>query len=207
MGALNSLAQLVLKAAMPGVPDFYQGSEFWDLALVDPDNRRPVDFPARARALSSIGEPPDWRALASTWPDGRLKFALMRQLLALRQRLPDVFTNGSYRPLAVVGPNRGEIVAFARLGERNAVIVVSGRLFGHATQGGRRWPPGQAWNASVLAEGFSAMRTVLAVEKTMTGPSLAAADLFDVLPIAVLQAQYAPAKRERPRTKVGAPAK
>jgi hypothetical protein len=83
---------------------------------------------------------------------------------------------------------------------------VSGRLFGRATQGGRRWPPGQAWNASVLAEGFSAMRTVLGVEKTMTGPSLAAADLFDVLPIAVLQAQYALAKRERPRTKVSAPA-
>jgi len=84
---------------------------------------------------------------------------------------------------------------------------VSGRLFGRATQGGRRWPPAQAWNASVLAEGFSAMRTVLAVGKTMTGPSLAAADLFDVLPIAVLQARYAPAKRERPRTKVSAAAK
>jgi len=207
MGALNSLAQLVLKAAMPGVPDFYQGSEFWDLALVDPDNRRPVDFAARASALNAIGQPPDWRALASAWPDGRVKFALTRQLLTLRQQLPDVFTNGSYRPLAVVGPNRHEIVAFARLGEQHAVIVVSGRLFGRVTQGGRRWPPGQAWNASVLAEGFSAMRTVLTVGKTMTGPSLAAADLFDVLPIAVLQARYAPAKRERTRTKVSAAAK
>ena len=207
MGALNSLAQLVLKAAMPGVPDVYQGTEFWNLALVDPDNRRPVDFAARASVLDAIGQPPDWRALASTWPDGHVKFALMRQLLALRQQLPDVFTNGSYRPLAVVGPNRNEIVAFARLGEQNAVIVVSGRLFGRATQGGRRWPPAQAWNASVLAEGFSAMRTVLTIGKTMTGPSLAAADLFDVLPIAVLQARYAPAKRERPRTKVSAAAK
>jgi (1->4)-alpha-D-glucan 1-alpha-D-glucosylmutase len=207
MGALNSLAQLVLKAGMPGVPDFYQGSELWDLSLVDPDNRRSVDFAAQASALNSIGEPPDWHALASKWPDGRVKFALMRQLLALRQRLPDVFTNGSYRPLAIVGPNRHELVAFARLGERNAVIVVSGRLFGRATQDGRRWPPGQAWNASVLADGFSTMRSVLALDKTMTGPSLAAADLFDVLPIAVLQARYTPAKRERPRTKVSAAAK
>jgi (1->4)-alpha-D-glucan 1-alpha-D-glucosylmutase len=207
MGALNSLAQLLLKAAMPGIPDFYQGTEFWDLALVDPDNRRPVDFAARASALNAIGGPPDWRALASTWPDGHVKLALTRQLLALRQQLPDVFTNGSYRPLAVVGPNRHEVVAFARLGEQNAVIVVSGRLFGRATQGGRRWPPGQAWNASVLVENFSAIRTVLAVGKTMTGPSLAAADLFDVLPIAVLQAQCAPAKRKRPSTKVAAPAK
>jgi hypothetical protein len=84
---------------------------------------------------------------------------------------------------------------------------VSGRLFGRATQDGKRWPPSQAWNASVLADGFSAMRSALGVGKTMMGPSLAAADLFDVLPIAVLQAQYAPAKRERPRTKVSAAAK
>jgi (1->4)-alpha-D-glucan 1-alpha-D-glucosylmutase len=192
---------------MPGVPDFYQGTEFWDLALVDPDNRRPVDFAVRASALNSIGEPPDWPALASTWPDGRIKLALMRQLLALRQQLPDTFTNGSYRPLDVVGPNRREIVAFARLGERSAVIVVSGRLFGRATQDGRRWPPSHAWNASISAEGFSALRSVLGVGKTTTGPRLAAADLFDVLPIAVLQAQYALARRERPRTKMSAAAK
>jgi (1->4)-alpha-D-glucan 1-alpha-D-glucosylmutase len=207
MGALNSLAQLVLKVTLPGVPDFYQGTEFWDLSLVDPDNRRPVDFAARASALNPIGEAPDWRALANTWPDGRVKFALTRQLLALRQQLAEVFTNGSYRPLDVVGPNRHEIVAFARLSERNAVIVVIGRLFGRATQNGQRWPPSQAWNASVLAEGFSAIRSVLGAGKTMTGPGLAAIDLFDVLPIAVLQAQYTPAKRERPRTKVSAAAK
>ena len=62
LGALNSLSQLTLKATMPGVPDFYQGTEFWDLSLVDPDNRRPVDFAARARALASL-EQPDWRRL------------------------------------------------------------------------------------------------------------------------------------------------
>src|SRR5262249_7318018 len=118
-----------------------------------------------------------------------------------------VFTSAPYGPLVGGVPTRQEIVAFARLGEQHAVIVVSGRLFGRVTQGGRRWPPGQAWNASVLAEGFSAIRTVLTVGKTMTGPSLAAADLFDVLPIAVLQARYAPAKRERTRTKVSAAAK
>ena len=207
MGALNSLAQLVLKVALPGVPDFYQGTEFWDLSLVDPDNRRPVDFAARVSALNSIRDAPDWRALASTWPDGHVKFALTRQLLALRQQLPGVFTNGSYRPLDVVGPNRRELVAFARVGERNAVIVVSGRRFGRATQDGHRWPPAQAWNASVLVEGFSAMRNVLAAGKTMPGPSLAAADLFEVLPIALLQAEYAPARRERPRAKVSAAAK
>jgi (1->4)-alpha-D-glucan 1-alpha-D-glucosylmutase len=207
MGALNSLAQLVLKVTIPGVPDFYQGSEFWDLSLVDPDNRRPVDFAARVSALASIGEAPDWHALASTWPDGRVKLALTRELLALRHEFADLFTRGSYRPLDVIGPHRRDIIAFARLGERNAIVVVCGRLFGRATQEGRRWPPSQAWNASVLAGGFSAMRNLLAAGKPLPGPRLPIADLFDVLPIAVLQAQYTPVGRERPTARVSAAAK
>ena len=72
MGALNSMTQVTLKIAMPGVPDFYQGTEFWDLSLVDPDNRRPVDFAACSAALQSIGDEPKWPALADTWPDGRI---------------------------------------------------------------------------------------------------------------------------------------
>jgi (1->4)-alpha-D-glucan 1-alpha-D-glucosylmutase len=75
IGALKSLTQLVLKAMMPGVPDFYQGTEFWDLSLVDPDNRRPVDFQARASLLKVAGDEPDWPALISTWPSGQVKFA------------------------------------------------------------------------------------------------------------------------------------
>jgi len=207
MGAINSLAQLVLKVTIPGVPDFYQGSEFWDLSLVDPDNRRPVDFAARVSALASIGEAPDWHALASTWPDGRVKLALTRELLALRHEFADLFTRGSYRPLDVIGPHRRDIIAFARLGERNAIVVVCGRLFGRATQEGRRWPPSQAWNASVLAGGFSAMRNLLEAGKPLPGPRLPIADLFDVLPIAVLQAQYTPVGRERPTARVSAAAK
>jgi (1->4)-alpha-D-glucan 1-alpha-D-glucosylmutase len=207
MGALNSLAQLVLKASIPGVPDFYQGSEFWDLSLVDPDNRRPVDFAARASALASFSAAPDWRALASTWPDGRVKLALMRELLALRHEFADLFAHGSYRALDVIGPHRREIIAFARLGERNAIVVVSGRLFGRATQEGRRWPLSEAWNASVLAEGFSAMRNLLAAGKPLPGPRLPVAELFDVLPIAVLQAQYTPARRALPKARISAAAK
>jgi (1->4)-alpha-D-glucan 1-alpha-D-glucosylmutase len=201
IGGLNSLAQVVLKAAMPGVPDFYQGTEFWDLSLVDPDNRRPVDFAALASALTSIDAKPDWRALASTWPDGRIKFALTRALLALRRRLADIFTDGSYRPIAITGPHRNEIIAFARLAGRNAVIVVTGRRFGRATEKGRKWPSAGAWNASVVTEGFSAISNVFAGGRAMTGPTLAVSGLFDVLPVAVLQAQCTAARRERPRTK------
>jgi (1->4)-alpha-D-glucan 1-alpha-D-glucosylmutase len=197
MGALNSLTQIALKAAMPGVPDFYQGTEFWDLSLVDPDNRRPVDMSARASVLKSIGETPDWRALASAWPDGRIKLALMRQHLALRQQLPNVFVNGSYRPLEVVGPSRNEIIAFARVSGRDAVIVGCGRLFGRVTDNGRRWPLGEAWNAALAVDGFCDISNVLAAGKKIMGPRLPVSELFDVLPVAVLRAGCLPTKRER----------
>ena len=84
LGALNSLSQLALKATMPGVPDFYQGTEFWDLSLVDPDNRRPVDFARAQRRAWRARAMPDWAELAADWPDGAIKFALTRALLALR---------------------------------------------------------------------------------------------------------------------------
>ena len=198
LGALNSLTQVALKSAMPGVPDFYQGTELWDLSLVDPDNRRPVDLGARASLLNSIGETPDWRALAASWPDGRIKMALIRRILALRQQLPHVFTNGGYRPLAVEGAHANEIVAFARVSGRDAVIVACGRSFARATGNGRRWPAGDAWDATLAVEGFSDIGDVLAAGATLTGPKLAVSELFDVLPVALLRAQYVPARRERP---------
>src|SRR4029077_2332089 len=85
IGALSSLTQLVLKATMPGVPDFYQGTEGWDLALVDPDNRRPVDFKSLQAALANVSDAPDWSALAAHWADGRIKLALTHRLLTLRR--------------------------------------------------------------------------------------------------------------------------
>ena len=197
MGALKSLTQLVLKAMMPGVPDFYQGTEFWDLSLVDPDNRRPVDFQARASLLEVGGDDPDWAASVTTWPSGQIKFSLMRRLLALRRRLPNVFTNGSYRPLLVAGRDANEILAFARISGRRAVIVVGGRLFARASAGGRRWPSGDAWDASLVAAGFSEITDLLGAAKLASSPELAIADLFDPLPVAVLEAQYAPVRRER----------
>src|ERR1700760_2070658 len=108
LGALNSLSQLTLKATLPGVPDFYQGTEFWDLSLVDPDNRRPVDFAARTLPVAA-----DWPALAQTWRDGRIKLALTAALLAARRSHANVFA-GEYQPLEVEGRHRDEIVAFAR---------------------------------------------------------------------------------------------
>jgi (1->4)-alpha-D-glucan 1-alpha-D-glucosylmutase len=189
MGALNSLAQVTLKGTMPGVPDFYQGTEFWDLSLVDPDNRRPVDFPARAQALRSLIESPDWPVLAHAWPDGRIKLALTARLLALRHELAKVCTDGDYRPLAVEGPDADEIVAFARCHEGDAVLIITARLFNRSTRGGRRWPTRQDWDATVVVDGFSALQQLLTTRHSRRGAKLAVSELFDALPLAVLRAR------------------
>ena len=194
MGALNSLTQLALKAAMPGVPDFYQGTELWDLSLVDPDNRRPVDFGARAVVLHAIGDAPSWPALAHSWQDGRIKFALMQRLLAVRAQFAELFAHGSYRALDVIGPHKDEIIAFARMHARDATIVVAGRLFRRATREGVEWPCGQAWDASVCIEGFSDAVAIIGGRTDVSGPRPAVSQLFGALPVAVLRANIASAK-------------
>ena len=102
-GALNGLARTLIKLTAPGVPDFYQGTEFWDFSLVDPDNRRPVDYDARAHALSVI-ESVSIEKLLSCWRDGRVKQALVRRLLRDRAEHPDLYAHGdvTQRP-AVLG--------------------------------------------------------------------------------------------------------
>jgi (1->4)-alpha-D-glucan 1-alpha-D-glucosylmutase len=194
MGALNSLTQLALKAAMPGVPDFYQGTEQWDLSLVDPDNRRPVDFGTRAAALHAIGDAPSWPALAQSWQDGRIKFALMRRLLEVRAQFGELFAHGSYRALDVTGPHKDEIIAFARMHARDATIVVAGRLFRRATREGVEWPSGQAWEASVCIKGFSDAVAIIPGRTDVNGPRPAVSQLFGALPLAVLRANIASAK-------------
>jgi (1->4)-alpha-D-glucan 1-alpha-D-glucosylmutase len=189
IGALKSLTQVVLKVAMPGVPDFYQGTELWDLAFVDPDNRRPVDFAARLRMLQGIGARPDWAALALSWPDGRIKLALTRQLMAARRALADVFTRGRYCPINIVGRDSDEIIAFARLNDRAAVIVACARCFAHATAGGRNWPRGAAWNARLALRGFGELRNLLAPNGELAGPEPSISELFDAIPVALVQAK------------------
>jgi (1->4)-alpha-D-glucan 1-alpha-D-glucosylmutase len=194
MGALNSLTQVALKALMPGVPDFYQGTELWDLSLVDPDNRRPVDFAARAALEHSIGNEPDWPALAQTWIDGRIKFALTARLVALRAQCADLFEEGSYSPLEAVGPHSDEIIAFARIQGRKAVILVAGRLFKRVTRGGMEWPCGEKWDASIGLDGFADVVRSIGTTKSITAPRVEVSQLFELLPVAVLHAQCRPAK-------------
>jgi (1->4)-alpha-D-glucan 1-alpha-D-glucosylmutase len=100
---VNSLAQVVLKLGSPGVPDFYQGTELWDLSLVDPDNRRPVDFDVRQRLLErNETTPSDPAELLSSWGDGSIKLFVTAAGLRLRRDLPEVFVGGEYLPLRVL---------------------------------------------------------------------------------------------------------
>jgi (1->4)-alpha-D-glucan 1-alpha-D-glucosylmutase len=188
LGALNSLSQLTLKATMHGVPDFYQGTEFWDLSLVDPDNRRPVDFAARRQALDRMAGEPDWAALAASWPDGRIKLALMRQLLALRNEHAALFAEGEYVPVDVRGPHREHVIAFARIRGRDAVVVAVGRLLAALSDGGRRWPPPQDWQAELVLDGFGSVRDTMAPARTWPNPAVPIANLFTVVPVALLRA-------------------
>lgn len=127
LGALNSLTQTLLRVTTPGVPDLYQGAEFWDFSLVDPDNRRPVDFAARDSALqqgASLGE------LMTGWRDGRIKQWIISRTLGFRQAFPQLFVAGSYLPLEVRGIHRERLIAFARQYQGDWMIVVAARLAG-----------------------------------------------------------------------------
>ncbi len=123
-GAVNGLTQALLKITSPGIPDFYQGTDFWDFSLVDPDNRRPVDFAARAIALASGV---DIGTLAHGWRDGRIKQAVIAGSLALRRAHPRLFSDGTYTPLTVNGPASDHVIAFARRHQSQIAVTVAVR--------------------------------------------------------------------------------
>jgi (1->4)-alpha-D-glucan 1-alpha-D-glucosylmutase len=196
-GMTNGLAQAVLKATSPGVPDTYQGTELWDLSLVDPDNRRPVDFPARAAALRALddalasGVPRDAiaRDLLAAWPDGRIKLYVLATLL--RHRAAARWPGDAYRALTATGERAQHVVAFAR----GPAIVVVPRL--PRTLSGEQPPLGEIWGDTALAlpgsdGGGTRYRDVLTGRITDAGTrngnrALALSGVLAVLPVAVLE--------------------
>jgi (1->4)-alpha-D-glucan 1-alpha-D-glucosylmutase len=188
IGALNGLTQLALKATMPGVPDFYQGTELWDLALVDPDNRRAVDFGARQAALATLAGQPDWQALKNCWHDGAIKLALTQRLLAVRGAFASLFRDGSYGPVRVAGAHREHVLAFACSHQDESVIVAVGRHFGRLTRWGREWPRAGGWSAAIVPNGFGSLRDLLAGDRIFRADEIPVGDLFPILPVAVLHA-------------------
>ncbi len=155
-GALNSLSQLLLKIASPGVPDFYQGSELWDFSMMDPDNRRPVDFQKRARLLAELaaGEHADRGALIEHmllhWQDGRLKMYLTRKALEFRRQHNAPFLEGDYLPLQPTGKKNENVCAFLRRKDHGWVLVAVPLLTTDLVDAGHM-PLGQkVWGSSGL---------------------------------------------------------
>jgi (1->4)-alpha-D-glucan 1-alpha-D-glucosylmutase len=189
LGAENSLTQTVLKLTVPGVPDIYQGSELWDLSMVDPDNRRVVDFPLRLRMLENLqASPPDVGDLMSRWQDGAVKLWVTARLLRLRAEDPCLFERGTYDPLPTSGPKADCVCAFARVYKDRALLVIAARFPFHR----ERLP---SWNGTTLAtpqQFGSKMFTDI-----LTGRQLSAADIevaldlvFESLNVAVFVTSF-----------------
>ncbi len=209
LGAVNSLSQLVLKVASPGVPDFYQGSELWDLALVDPDNRRPVDFEKRAAWLEAL-EP--WLAadappgslretvgsLLERWEDARIKLFYTTVCLRLRRRLPALFLYGAYVPLEARGEAADHVVAFARADGGHVVVAVAPRLVATLAGPGAAFPLGpRVWRDTVIPLpqdwGTLDFRNLLTGDRTTPSPDqghpvLRVGDALSAVPAALLVA-------------------
>jgi (1->4)-alpha-D-glucan 1-alpha-D-glucosylmutase len=171
---------------LPGVPDFYQGTEFWDLSLVDPDNRRPVDFETRVRMLTANNDDVD--AAAEGWPSGNTKFALTRRLLALRQRWPSIFSNGNYEPIETSGQHGDHVIAFARVLDDTAIITAVGRHFAPLTEGGRHWPERGCMDATLDLGRYRVSHDVLRDIEMAPDNSVPVSGIFGDIPVAVLRA-------------------
>ncbi|MHB1529599.1 MAG: malto-oligosyltrehalose synthase [Acidiferrobacteraceae bacterium] len=152
LGMFNSLSQTLIKLTVPGVPDIYQGCELWDFSLVDPDNRRSVDFGYRRGMLDALQalatQAPEQRcagvgALCDTLEDGRAKLLVVRSALALRARWPKVFQQGKYSPLAVKGEHAAHLCAYARTAGECTVITVAPRFLARLLGEADRFPLGE----------------------------------------------------------------
>jgi (1->4)-alpha-D-glucan 1-alpha-D-glucosylmutase len=194
-GIYNSLAQLLIKATAPGVPDFYQGTEFWDLSLVDPDNRRPVNYDKRRDALAALKTctPED---LLTERADGRIKMFVTSRALAARAEMREVYERGDYVPLSAAGPRSDCVFAFARTGDLGIAITCVPRLIATLTPDGSTAPLGSAVWADTRIElpgpaydrSFRNVFTgaIVAPERRGDGRSIPAATLFERFPVALL---------------------
>ncbi|MFZ5864634.1 MAG: malto-oligosyltrehalose synthase, partial [Thermodesulfobacteriota bacterium] len=142
-GVLNSLSQVLIKITAPGVPDFYQGSELWDFNLVDPDNRRPVDFRTRHSMLRDIVQRSRGtlqaliRDLLASPQDGRIKLFVIHRALQARKRFRETFQQGTYIPLATTGDFRRHLIAFARRADQGWALVIAPRFLCALVEEGR----------------------------------------------------------------------
>ncbi len=205
-GQFNSLGQVLIKLTSPGVPDIYQGTELWDFSLVDPDNRRPVDYPRRRSLLVELknrvneaGQDliPMARELLEHGQDGRIKLYLIYRTLNFRRLHPRLFSSGSYLPLEGMGPMKDHVCTFARTREDEVILVAVPRLVVRLT-GGKEQPPlgEEIWKDTWLALPADWVNRTLinlytgeriSVSKKDQVSGLPLAEVFRNFPVAVLE--------------------
>jgi (1->4)-alpha-D-glucan 1-alpha-D-glucosylmutase len=204
-GMWNSLAQLLLKIASPGVPDFYQGNDLWAFDLVDPDNRRPVNFDVRRQMLKSFAEPAaqDRGALLDRLRenpcDGAIKLYITSEALRFRRDHRELFAQGSYEALATDGNRGRHVVAFSRGTAKQTLITVAGRFFLKLCNSHSK-PVGDVWGNTTISlpkksehrhfrDIFSGQ--CVAAEERDGGLSLPLNKIFSRCPVALLFAESA----------------
>lgn len=195
-GVRNSLVQTTLKLTVPGVPDIYQGAELWDFSLVDPDNRRPVDYTVRGRLLGEVeaalrgDRATAMRAMMENWRDGRIKLAVTSEVLKHRVAHPELFAEGSYEPLTALGRKADSICAFVRRHADNTLVVLAARLPARqdadATWDGTEvaWP-------SLPSSDTRWIDLLSGKDVEHRGRSVSAASLLSDLPVAILVPAHA----------------
>lgn len=202
-GMYNALAQVILKITTPGVPDFYQGMELWDFSLVDPDNRRPVDFASRMQLLKDIQSinfserSTVVQELLRSWQDGRIKMYVTTTLLQHRKAHPELFSYGEYIPLDPYGEKSDHICGFQRKYGRQSLMVTVPRFLSRLIQSPSSFPPAsQLWGETVFTlvdnDAEAHYRDILTgntVSPNKTGKqcTVSASELFQDLPFAILE--------------------
>jgi (1->4)-alpha-D-glucan 1-alpha-D-glucosylmutase len=181
LGLLVGLSQALVKVASPGVPDYYQGTEIWDFSLVDPDNRRPVDYRLRQKLLESDG-----RDLLQNLADGRAKLHIIRKGLELRRKYPALFHGARYTPLYADGGRENNVIAFSLCDGARSIVAVAPRLFARLMEGDDLAPLGaKAWDEARLPlEGEHV--NVLTGERHDARGQARIADLLATFPVALL---------------------
>ena len=194
-GIFNSLSQTLLKYTAPGVPDTYQGTEFWDLSMVDPDNRRPVDYEQRISVLKDIKQKSQTDnlklidELMSSKKDGKIKLFITHQVLQARKEQLEVFQKGEYLPLEVVGKFKDHIVAFARSFENTTAIAIAPRFLTSLIAPNENPLGEKVWADTQLQlpQGFSASWRDIFTGQTLTGNgTIAIAQVLQHFPVALL---------------------
>jgi (1->4)-alpha-D-glucan 1-alpha-D-glucosylmutase len=196
-GGLNSLAQTLIKMTIPGVPDFYQGMELWEFTLVDPDNRRPVDYHLRARLLRELEASAAQgnlvklcHELFASFEDGRSKLWIIKRALEFRGKNAALFRDGQYTALKATGAKRDHVIAYERSHEEKHAIVVVPRFAATLMRNQLRLPLGAVWADTALPfplKSPTSYRNIFTDERVNAGEhGLQLSDVFAEFPVAML---------------------